>query len=81
MNSVTCFFFSSRHDYEEERKARLKKIESLEEEVVSLQAQEATTDHQLDQFRNAIQKYKNDRFKLGYVVEVVFQIDCKILKL
>jgi chaperonin cofactor prefoldin len=56
---------SSRDDYENERRARMKKIETLEGKVASLQAQETTTDHQLDQFRNAIQKYKNDRFKLG----------------
>ncbi|XP_045158887.2 structural maintenance of chromosomes protein 6-like isoform X2 [Mercenaria mercenaria] len=56
---------SSRHDYEKERKGRMKKIEVLEGKLASIQAQETTTDHQLDQFRNAIQKYKNDRFKLG----------------
>ena len=59
---------SARHDYEAERQARMAKMEALQERLAGVQAQETTTDHQLDQFRAAITKYKNDQYKLGYVL-------------
>ncbi|KAL4235898.1 Structural maintenance of chromosomes protein 6 [Mactra antiquata] len=56
---------SSKNNYEEERQIRFRKINELEEKLTTLQAHEHTTDHQLDQYRNAITKYKNDAYRMG----------------
>ncbi|KAK3592068.1 hypothetical protein CHS0354_019324 [Potamilus streckersoni] len=56
---------SAQHDYDAERKEREGKIKELEETLAGLIAQEKTTEHQTNQFREAINKYKNDEYKLG----------------
>jgi len=43
----------------------MQKIQGLAEKSTSLMAQKTTSDHELDQFKNAITKYKNDSYKLG----------------
>ncbi|XP_052775286.1 structural maintenance of chromosomes protein 6-like isoform X1 [Mya arenaria] len=56
---------SANHDYEAERQARQDKIAALQERLNSLNAQEQTTDHMLDQYRGAVAKYKSDQYKLN----------------
>ena len=61
------FCFSVQHNYEAEKKQRIDEIAKLQEQLDSHQAAETTTDHQLDQFRSAVTKYKNDQYNLVYV--------------
>lgn len=58
------FILSAQHDYEAERRGREEKIEKLMEQVRSLQAQQHTTEHQNEQFRSAVTKYKGDEYKI-----------------
>jgi len=55
---------SAQHDYEAERRVRQEKLGTLQERLTSLTAQETTTDHMLDQYRQAITKYKADQYNL-----------------
>ena len=57
----------AQHDYAAERQKRLDKIQDLEDKVRNLEAQEQTTDHDLEQFRNAITRSKNDVYKIRLV--------------
>ncbi|XP_067678031.1 structural maintenance of chromosomes protein 6-like isoform X2 [Haliotis asinina] len=55
---------SAQHDYEAERRARQDKIDQLVEKSRALEAQQRTTEHQKNQFREAVTKYTNDGYTL-----------------
>ncbi|XP_048256019.1 structural maintenance of chromosomes protein 6-like isoform X1 [Haliotis rufescens] len=55
---------SAQHDYESERRARQEKIDQLMEKSRGLESQQRTTEHQKNQFRDAVTKYTND----GYTI-------------
>ncbi|XP_063412399.1 structural maintenance of chromosomes protein 6-like isoform X3 [Mytilus trossulus] len=56
---------SAQHDYESERRGREEKIEKLMEQIKGLQAQQHTTEHQNEQFRSAVTKYKADMYEIN----------------
>ena len=56
--------YRAQHDYEEERQARERQIQGLLEKVNGLKAQQRTTEHQAEQFRLAVSKYKEDSYRL-----------------
>ncbi|XP_052075729.1 structural maintenance of chromosomes protein 6-like isoform X4 [Mytilus californianus] len=56
---------SAQHDYEAERRGREEKIEKLMEQIKGLQAQQHTTEHQNEQFRSAVTKYKADMYEIN----------------
>jgi chromosome segregation ATPase len=60
-------YFSAQHDYEAERRLREEKIGNLEQQAGSLKAQQATTEHDLENFRAAVTKLKGDERQLQYV--------------
>lgn len=70
-----CCIDSAQHDYEAERQARENKVNKLEEKCERLKAQQLTTEHQLEQFRSAIMKYKIDDRKLKCVITLEFHPD------
>ncbi|KAM4695476.1 structural maintenance of chromosomes protein 6 isoform 2-T2 [Discoglossus pictus] len=57
---------SSDQKSEDEKMNRLREIAQLKEKMKSLRDQEITTNEQIDQFQQAILKYKEERNRLGY---------------
>ncbi|XP_035666452.1 structural maintenance of chromosomes protein 6-like isoform X3 [Branchiostoma floridae] len=55
---------SVQQDYEAERRAREEQIRLLQEQLQKLQAQQTTTDHQIDQFAQAVTLYKEQLYNL-----------------
>ncbi|XP_078678756.1 structural maintenance of chromosomes protein 6-like [Branchiostoma floridae x Branchiostoma belcheri] len=55
---------SVEQDYEAERRAREEQIRMLQEQLQELQAQQTTTDHQIEQFAQAVSHYKEQLYSL-----------------